>query len=165
MFWTPIPYPKYYNEQAKKATPEFEVLQLRGLAVRFCSKSIFQISVYKTMASQEPQPSQSPDTTDGALNGQHNGEEIEAPGISPFTTLMKEPEYVHGFQLFTILAAVTSVCFLMLLDGTIVVAATPRITDDFNSLEDIGWYGAAYQLGRYVDTSLGRVLYSDRAVD
>ena len=38
----------------------------------------------------------------------------------------------------------------MLLDGTIVVAAVPRITDDFNSLDDIGWYGAAYQLGRCV---------------
>ena len=65
-----------------------------------------------------------------------------------------EPEWAHGFQLFTILAAVTVVVFLMLLDGTIVVAAVPRITDDFNSLNDIGWYGAAYQLGRYVNWSL-----------
>ncbi|KAL8706038.1 MAG: hypothetical protein Q9201_000860 [Fulgogasparrea decipioides] len=60
---------------------------------------------------------------------------------------IKEPEWAHGFQLFTILVAVTFVSFLMLLDGTIVVAAVPRITDDFNSLDDIGWYGAAYQLG------------------
>jgi hypothetical protein len=60
----------------------------------------------------------------------------------------KEPEYVHGFKLFNILAALTLVTFLMLLDGTIVVAAAPRITDDFKSLNDIGWYGAAYQLGR-----------------
>lgn len=67
-----------------------------------------------------------------------------------------EPEWAHGFQLFTILTAVTFVCFLMLLDGTIVVAAVPRITDDFNSLDDIGWYGAAYQLGRYVNSSFER---------
>jgi hypothetical protein len=59
-----------------------------------------------------------------------------------------EPEYAHGFKLFNILAALTLVTFLMLLDGTIVVAAAPRITDDFNSLNDIGWYGSAYQLGR-----------------
>lgn len=65
-----------------------------------------------------------------------------------------EPEWAHGFQLFTILTAVTFVVFLMLLDGTIVVAAVPRITDDFNSLNDIGWYGAAYQLGRYVNWTL-----------
>jgi hypothetical protein len=117
------------------------------------------------MALQEPQPSQSLNTTNHALNGQHNEEKIEAPGMSTFEPLVKEPEYVHGFQLFTILAAVTAVCFLMLLDGTIVVAAAPRITDDFNSLEDIGWYGAAYQLGRCVNTSLGRILYSDRTVD
>ena len=73
----------------------------------------------------------------------------------------KEPEWAHGFQLFNILAAVTFVCFLMLLDGTIVVAAVPRITDDFNSLDDIGWYGAAYQLGRYVNSSFERNRYND----
>ncbi len=66
---------------------------------------------------------------------------------------IEEPEWAHGFQLFTILATLSLVCFLMLLDGTIVVAAVPRITDDFNSLKDIGWYGAAYQLGRYVISS------------
>jgi len=72
-----------------------------------------------------------------------------------------EPEWAHGFQLFTILAAVTFVCFLMLLDGTIIVAAVPRITDDFNSLDDIGWYGAAYQLGRYVNSSFERNRYCE----
>lgn len=78
----------------------------------------------------------------------------ETAGSSAFQT--KEPEWAHGFQLVNILVAVTFVCFLMLLDGTIVVAAVPRITDDFNSLNDIGWYGAAYQLGRYVDSSYER---------
>jgi len=73
-----------------------------------------------------------------------------ASSIPPASTKDQEPEWAHGFQLFNILAAVTFVSFLMLLDGTIVVAAVPRITDDFKSLNDIGWYGAAYQLGRYV---------------
>lgn len=47
----------------------------------------------------------------------------------------------------------------MLLDGTIVVAAVPRITDDFNSLDDIGWYGAAYQLGSAVFQPLTGKIY------
>jgi len=60
-----------------------------------------------------------------------------------------EPEWISGFKLFTILAAVTFVCFLVLLDSSIVATAIPRITNEFHSLSDIGWYGAAYQLGRY----------------
>ncbi|BDD55102.1 hypothetical protein MAP00_000655 [Monascus purpureus] len=36
--------------------------------------------------------------------------------------------------------------FLVALDRTIVTTAIPRITGDFNSLGDIGWYGSAYML-------------------
>lgn len=125
------------------------------------------------MASQEHpplQPSMQPDlekrdeennpsTTSSSQNGldvekdvKHDEETAIAPSGPP-SSPPKEPEWAHGFQLFAILSAVTLVSFLMLLDGTIVVAAVPRITDDFNSLNDIGWYGAAYQLGRYVNQS------------
>lgn len=31
-------------------------------------------------------------------------------------------------------------------DRTIIATAIPRITDDFNSIQDIGWYGSAYML-------------------
>ena len=87
------------------------------------------------------------------LDGTQGAETKVASSMLPSLTQNQEPEWAHGFQLFNILTAVTFVCFLMLLDGTIVVAAVPRITDDFNSLNDIGWYGAAYQLGRYVNLS------------
>ena len=79
----------------------------------------------------------------------------------PSSNQNREPEWAHGFQLFNILTAVTFVCFLMLLDGTIVVAAVPRITDDFDSLNDIGWYGAAYQLGRYENLNFERNRYNE----
>lgn len=36
--------------------------------------------------------------------------------------------------------------FLVALDRTIIATAIPRITDDFKSLGDIGWYGSAYML-------------------
>lgn len=36
--------------------------------------------------------------------------------------------------------------FLVALDRTILATAIPRITDDFGSLGDIGWYGSAYML-------------------
>ncbi|KAM0281787.1 hypothetical protein ACHAQH_003369 [Verticillium albo-atrum] len=36
--------------------------------------------------------------------------------------------------------------FLVALDRTIIATAIPRITDEFKSLGDIGWYGSAYML-------------------
>ena len=36
--------------------------------------------------------------------------------------------------------------FLVALDQTIISTAIPKITDDFNSITDIGWYGSAYLL-------------------
>ncbi|KEF59481.1 uncharacterized protein A1O9_04325 [Exophiala aquamarina CBS 119918] len=36
--------------------------------------------------------------------------------------------------------------FLVGLDRMIIAAAVPRITDEFDSLDDIGWYGSAYML-------------------
>ncbi|KAJ2896437.1 uncharacterized protein MKZ38_005564 [Zalerion maritima] len=35
---------------------------------------------------------------------------------------------------------------LFSLDRTIVATATPKITDDFNSVDDIGWYASAYMM-------------------
>jgi MFS family permease len=34
----------------------------------------------------------------------------------------------------------------MALDNTIIATAIPKITDQFNSLDDVGWYGSAYLL-------------------
>ena len=36
--------------------------------------------------------------------------------------------------------------FLVALDRTIIATAIPKITDEFNCIEDIGWYGSAYML-------------------
>ncbi|KUJ19414.1 MFS general substrate transporter [Mollisia scopiformis] len=36
--------------------------------------------------------------------------------------------------------------FLVALDRTIIATAIPKITDEFNSIEDIAWYGSAYML-------------------
>lgn len=44
-----------------------------------------------------------------------------------------------------ILSAIVSM-FLVALDRTILATAIPRITDDFNSLGDIGWYSSGYML-------------------
>ncbi|KAL6713713.1 hypothetical protein ACLMJK_008205 [Lecanora helva] len=123
-----------------------------------------QAPVTHTVGREEP------DTNDQRFSTQSNSDadleetkeerESKSAAIPPVSAVdTKEPEWAYGFQLFTILVAVTFACFLMLLDGTIVVAAVPRITDDFNSLDDIGWYGAAYQLGSAVFQPLTGKVY------
>lgn len=61
-----------------------------------------------------------------------------------------EPRHVTGIKLWLVLASVTLVAFLMLLDMSIIVTAIPKITDDFHSLSDVGWYGSAFLLAKYV---------------
>ena len=60
----------------------------------------------------------------------------------------EEYEYITGLKLVIVLASVTLAAFPMLLDTTIIVTAIPRITSDFYSLDDVGWYGSAYLLAK-----------------
>lgn len=77
--------------------------------------------------------------------------ETTAVSVAPNADSEKpEPsaEYVTGLKLAVIVAAVSVASFLMLLDTMIVSTAIPRITDDFHSLADVGWYASAYQFGQ-----------------
>jgi hypothetical protein len=87
--------------------------------------------------------------------------------IADSTTSEQQHEYLTGIKLWTLLASVTLVVFLMMLDTSIVGTvcllllivcpldaflrvpkAIPRITSDFHSLDDVGWYGSAYLMAR-----------------
>ncbi|KAM3505403.1 hypothetical protein MY10362_002953 [Beauveria mimosiformis] len=90
--------------------------------------------------------------------GMDPGEETEVErdgSYTPDSVLKKKaeeaeteaaPEYIHGWKLFSVMLAITLACFLYLLDVSILVTAIPKITSDFHSLTDIGWYGATYNL-------------------
>ncbi|KAF2673519.1 efflux pump [Microthyrium microscopicum] len=73
---------------------------------------------------------------------------VEDAPIAPLTATQSatEPVYITGVKLWTVLAAVTLIAFLMLLDTSIIATAIPQITNDFHSLPDVGWYGSAYLL-------------------
>ncbi|KAJ5826940.1 hypothetical protein N7447_003703 [Penicillium robsamsonii] len=58
-----------------------------------------------------------------------------------------ESHFPSGIALWSILGPVTIAYFLVFLDMCVVSTATPAITQRFNSLVDVGWYGGAYQLG------------------
>ncbi|KAF7128635.1 hypothetical protein CNMCM5793_003486 [Aspergillus hiratsukae] len=62
------------------------------------------------------------------------------PGIGPAV------EYPKGLKLFSIIVSLYLAGFLTALDRTIIVNAIPYITNEFGSLDDVGWYGSAYLL-------------------
>ncbi|KAK2756713.1 hypothetical protein FQN54_005159 [Arachnomyces sp. PD_36] len=55
-------------------------------------------------------------------------------------------QYPGGRTLAVILLALYLAVLLVALDRTIITTAIPRITDEFHSLSDIGWYGSSYML-------------------
>jgi hypothetical protein len=67
-------------------------------------------------------------------------------------------EYAHGLKLAVILSALCLAVFLVALDQTIIATAIPKITDHFQSIRDIGWYGSAYLLtATALQPTFGRV--------
>ncbi|CAJ0549775.1 Ff.00g033880.m01.CDS01 [Fusarium sp. VM40] len=57
-----------------------------------------------------------------------------------------QQEYPTGLKLALITLALCLAVFVMALDNSIIATAIPRITDAFESLNDVGWYGSAYML-------------------
>ncbi|PTB70154.1 MFS general substrate transporter [Trichoderma citrinoviride] len=55
-------------------------------------------------------------------------------------------QYPSNQKRIIIMLALYLAIFLVTLDQNILATAIPRITDEFNSLDDVGWYGTAYLL-------------------
>ncbi|KAF9876380.1 major facilitator superfamily transporter [Colletotrichum karsti] len=64
-----------------------------------------------------------------------------APAIS-----YEAKENLPGWKVFVIWLAVSFGVLCTFLDEGIIATAIPRITDQFGSLKDVGWYGSAYQM-------------------
>lgn len=58
----------------------------------------------------------------------------------------EDAEYPGAWKATVIVMALFLSIFLVALDQTIIGTAIPKITDQFNSIPDIGWYGSAYFL-------------------
>lgn len=57
-----------------------------------------------------------------------------------------ESQYPHGLKLSLIIIAICLSVFLVALDQTIIAPALGAITEEYQSVKDIGWYGSAYLL-------------------
>lgn len=56
---------------------------------------------------------------------------------------IQDHEYPGGLRLAAIVFALVLGIFLASLDTTIITTAIPSITNDFHSLQDVGWYASA----------------------
>ncbi|KAG2421024.1 hypothetical protein HFD88_000640 [Aspergillus terreus] len=74
------------------------------------------------------------------MNTQDVSGSQEAPGTTD------ESEYISGMKRYSLMASLVLCFFLIMLDIAIVSTAVPKITSQFHSLGDVGWYGSAYQL-------------------
>jgi hypothetical protein len=61
-------------------------------------------------------------------------------------TRIATADYPKAYKLAMIVVALVLSIFLVALDMTIVATAIPKITDEFHSLDQVGWYGSAFFL-------------------
>ncbi|KAI3323299.1 putative MFS aflatoxin efflux pump [Xylariaceae sp. AK1471] len=81
--------------------------------------------------------------------------------MAPTTTSTRtNHEYPTGLRLALVLSSLYITIFLISLDRLIITTAIPAITDEFNSLPDVGWYGSAYLLTSCAFQLLFGKLYS-----
>lgn len=82
---------------------------------------------------------------------QETSNKTEGAAISPTSQISAEDglpdeDYPPQRTVILVMAAIFVTAFLVALDRTIIATAIPRITDQFHSLGDIGWYASAYLL-------------------
>ena len=53
---------------------------------------------------------------------------------------------LHGLKLALVILAIYLSVLCVALDNTVIATAIPSITDEFHSIDDVGWYGSAYLL-------------------
>ena len=70
-----------------------------------------------------------------------------------------EPEYATGLRLLLVMFTLSMSGLLTALEVGIIATAIPAITDDFHSLDDVGWYGSATFLVTAATSALWGKMY------
>jgi MFS family permease len=73
-------------------------------------------------------------------------DEASSPPKGPPAGNSSQADFPPQRTVLVVMAALFTASFLVALDRTIIATAIPKITDDFHSLGDIGWYASAYLL-------------------
>ncbi|KAK4449641.1 major facilitator superfamily domain-containing protein [Podospora aff. communis PSN243] len=110
-----------------------------SLAVALELKSVDLRHLSRGSRVSHPYPSE---LEEAAIGQEMDEIDIGPPALPP----PDQHEYLTGARLAVVSAATTIVVLLTMIDTSIVSTAIPRITDEFHSLDDIGWYASIYQL-------------------
>ncbi|KAL8735015.1 MAG: hypothetical protein Q9166_001140 [cf. Caloplaca sp. 2 TL-2023] len=102
-------------------------------------QTLAQSTETSSVSDVKPEENPPPSRTGSAGSGD---KELEAQ-----TPVQQDDiDYPKGLRLGGIILALIISIFLVALDMTIVATAIPRITDQFHSLDQVGWYGSAFFL-------------------
>lgn len=135
--------------------PVFSQAWLTTFAVMKWPKPTIDAPADRPAAHQAVRDEKRPEETSQATSGAgslhepekvvtHDDEDPEA--AERVLSRIPTSDYPHGFKLAFIVMALVLSIFLVSLDMTIVATAIPRITDEFHSLDQVGWYGSAFFL-------------------
>ncbi|KAJ5449948.1 major facilitator superfamily transporter [Penicillium daleae] len=95
-----------------------------------------------SQTSSSRPPSEKPDIDD--LAARQDEKQIEDGEKGAGSPDEGPQEHSKGFALAMVIVALVLSVFLVALDMTIIATAIPRITDQFHSFDQIGWYGSAF---------------------
>lgn len=129
-----------------RAIPLLEVLKASQILV---TRSHFAASDILLSATSQQMDASKPEKASREGQATQSLQENKQPPAQP-----PAPSYPTGFAFGLILFALFISLFCVALDSTIIATAIPRITDQFHSLQDVGWYGSSYLLTKCGQYSL-----------
>ncbi|KAI1106530.1 MFS transporter [Jackrogersella minutella] len=94
--------------------------------------------------SQETAMQSRPEDAQGEQGAQDVRDEEKNEPVVDAAAADAEQEYPSFWKLVLLTIALCMAMLVVSLDGTILATAIPRITNEFNSLDDVAWYGSSY---------------------
>lgn len=91
-------------------------------------------------------PDEHPSNTSTEGSSVQSSEDHDPKPEGVLVTEEEAGDYPSALALAMVVTALVLSIFLVSLDMTIVATAIPRITDQFHSLDQVGWYGSAFFL-------------------
>ncbi|WAO85516.1 MFS domain-containing protein [Fusarium falciforme] len=126
--------PQPDRQRDRKSTNSLSSTETHTIAENLNGPSSEKQDESRQCQTQQQQPSDEPEV------------ETPSPQGPAFQQEAMENYKPKTLKFWLIIVSVFAAMFLVALDRTIIATAIPMITDEFDSLGDIGWYGSAYML-------------------
>jgi MFS family permease len=126
--------PQPDRQRDRKSTNSLSSTETHTIAENINGQSSEKQDESRQCQIQQKQPSDEPEV------------ETPRPQGPAFQQEAMENYKPKTLKFWLIIASVFAAMFLVALDRTIIATAIPMITNEFDSLGDIGWYGSAYML-------------------